>query len=150
MARFEALLPLEAQRQTAEQTADQSDELLSHARRRYRKAARNWRAALAAAGMPETLSPPQARAMADSGSQLSQVQRQLADAQSDLNRRRRELAGVARQIEQIFLAAGLKPQSTKSSEQLRQLQARLKTTPHSDSGARRLASRSKNSTAATT
>src|SRR5690606_13196889 len=64
LERLEALLPLEAKRQAAEQSSQATEDKAELAKRRYRKARRRWRAALAAAGLPDELNPDQLKAMA--------------------------------------------------------------------------------------
>jgi uncharacterized protein YhaN len=116
LARLEELLPLDAQRQTAEQTASDTDDRAGMAKKKYRRALHHWRASLAALGLPETLKPAEVRAMAQRGTQLGMVDGQVAESQTALDRRRRELFGLTGRIDQVFLAAGLHPPAAKPGE----------------------------------
>jgi uncharacterized protein YhaN len=121
LAKLEQLLPLDSQRQSADRQAQEQEEKLAVAERIYKKYRHHWRAALASVGLPSDTSPLQAQEIAMAGGRLSAANARLADANSDVERRRRELNALSARIQQVFLAAGLQPESSRTSAQLRQL-----------------------------
>lgn len=125
LTQLEQLLPLDSQTKSAAQSAGDAAQLADVAKRRYRKSLRRWRAALASQGLPTELTPPQVREMSAAGNQLRGVEGRLKDARSELDRHRRELAGLAAQIEQVFLAAGITPTADVVSQRLKQLRGEL-------------------------
>lgn len=126
LAKLEELLPLETQRQSAEQTAAEIRLQGAVLKDNYLQARNRWRAALAVARLPETLTPPQARELLAVGSELSALARRHAEAQGDVDRHRRELAALSGRIEQTFVAAGLEPPPSASlGDQVRYLRREL-------------------------
>src|SRR5262245_57430564 len=61
LVELEKLLPLDAQRQTAQREADEQEAKLTEARQEYARALGRWREALTAVGLPNSLTPQQAR-----------------------------------------------------------------------------------------
>jgi uncharacterized protein YhaN len=125
LSQLEQLLPLDSQTKSATQSAGDAEQMADVAKRRYRKARRRWRAALASQGLPIELTPAQIREMSAAGNQLRGVDGRLKDARFELDRHRRELAGLAAQIEQVFLAAGITPTAETVSQRLKQLRSEL-------------------------
>ncbi|HTQ39604.1 MAG TPA: AAA family ATPase [Pirellulales bacterium] len=125
LAKLEELLPLDAQRQAADQAAQEVESRHTQAEQTYQQALENWNAALAAVGLPEDLAAPQVRAMHLAGDRLQSTQQELGSAQSELDRRRRELATFSARLEQVFLAAEILPHSSSASDQLRELRRQL-------------------------
>ncbi|MCC7085467.1 MAG: AAA family ATPase [Pirellulales bacterium] len=125
LSHLEQLLPLDLQIKSAAQSASDADQRAQQAKKRYRKSLRRWRAALASQGLPTELMPTQVREMSVAGNQLRGVAGRLQEARSDFDRHRRELVGLAAQIEQVFLAAGITPSSESASQRLKQLRSEL-------------------------
>ncbi len=91
----------------------------------YQQARSRWRAALAAARLPEGLSPAQAKQMLLVGGEYAALARRLAEAQADVDRHRRELAALAGRIEQTFAASGLEAPVGSLADQVRFLRREL-------------------------
>ncbi|HZZ26637.1 MAG TPA: AAA family ATPase [Pirellulales bacterium] len=125
LAKLEDLLPLEAQRQAADQALQAADSQNADFDRDLTLARQNWKTALSAVGLPENFSPRQARALYHAGQQLDEAQRQLTDAQAELERHRRELGVFTARLEQVFLAAEIPQPAGTASEQLRDLRRAL-------------------------
>jgi len=125
LAELEKLLPLDAQRQSAQQEADRHQAVLAEMRQRHTRARERWRQALASLGLSDSLNPRQVRERLATSSKLNTIQRQLADAQADVDRRRQELAAVASQVSQVFEASHIEPASSQITQRLRQLRRDL-------------------------
>jgi uncharacterized protein YhaN len=125
LAELEKLLPLDAQRQFAQQEADRHQALLAELRQKHAGVRDRWRQALVSVGLSESLNPRQVREKLATSSKLKTIQRQLADAEADVDRRRQELAAVAGRASQVFEVGQIEPASGKLTEQLRQLRLDL-------------------------
>jgi uncharacterized protein YhaN len=125
LAKLEQLLPLEAQRQSADAQTQEHETKLANAEAIYKNSRHRWKAALASVGLPLDTTPLQAQEITIAGGRLSAANVRLADANSDVERRRKELNALAARIQQVFLSAGLRPESNRASAQLRQLTGAL-------------------------
>jgi uncharacterized protein YhaN len=121
LSELEKLLPLDAQRQSAQQEADRNQAVLSGLRQKHARARQHWRQALASVGLADSLNPRQAKEKLAVFGKLKTIQRQLADAQAELDRRRQELAAVAAHVSQVFEASRIEPASIQLTQRLRQL-----------------------------
>jgi uncharacterized protein YhaN len=122
---LEELLPLDVQRQAAQQHADSAELRVAQATEAAQASRQRWRAALRSVGLPETLSPKSLKQLAASTEQASHLRRRLEHRREELQQRERELLSLAGRIEQLFSDAGLKPASDSPQLQLRQLSAAL-------------------------
>jgi uncharacterized protein YhaN len=125
LAELEKLLPLDAERQSAQQEAVRKEAVLGEARAKLSRARHRWRQALVAVGLSDSLSPREVREKLAAASQLKAMQRQLADAQADLDRRRQELAAVAARVAPVFEASQIESASGELTARLRQLRRDL-------------------------
>ena len=107
LAALEELLPLDAKRQVAQREVQaartRADELVEP----YRAARRGWRKALRAVGLPDTLTPAQARQMAATGSELAELEAGWQQQREIAAQCRRELAGCTQRAAQLAADAGI-------------------------------------------
>lgn len=125
LAALEELLGVESQRQAALKTAAAAQARLDAAQADRRTARRRWRQALAAAGLPENLSPSQASHFAARRKQLSPLEGRLARQRRELEERRRELETLTGRIRQLAAEVGLEPTGPRAADQLNQLRQSL-------------------------
>ncbi len=125
VAKLEAMLPLEARHQSAQQDLATAQKQAADAKEALQKTHGRCRAALAAAGMPKNLSPKQLREMAGQRTELDAVERGWSAAVDERDRRARELAVLSNRIESLLHDADLKPESETASGRLRQLRREL-------------------------
>ncbi len=116
LAALEELTPLDARRTAARQEADATARRAAEAATAVRDARRRWREALAAAGLPETITPQQVRRLAAHGDRIAQSQRQLAARQEELLRRRHEMDSLVARVVQLAADAGVPLASSPKSE----------------------------------
>ncbi|MEN6458443.1 MAG: AAA family ATPase [Thermoguttaceae bacterium] len=107
LAGLDGLTPLSARATTARQEAEATAQRVTEATDAARHAKHRWRAALVAAGLPETLALRQVRRLAAHADRIAQRQRDLASHQDELARRRQELDSLATRIEQLAADAGV-------------------------------------------
>jgi uncharacterized protein YhaN len=125
VAKLEAMLPLEARHQSAQQDLATAQKNAADAKEALQKTHGRWRAALAAAGMPKNLSPKQLREMAGQRTELDAVERGWTAAVDERDRRARELTVLSNRIQSLLHDADLKPESDAASGRLRQLRREL-------------------------
>jgi uncharacterized protein YhaN len=121
LASLEELGPLEAQRGTARHEADAATRRMAEAQETLHAARRRWREALAAAGLPETLTSSQARGLMRHGDRIGEMQRRIVQRQEEIARRRAELDAIAARWAQLAADAGVPLQSTNLTDQLVEL-----------------------------
>ncbi len=121
LAKLEQLMPLEAQRGAADQTVQSADHRATQARDTLKAAHRRWQAALVAAGLSPKFTPSQIAQLIRHHSGRAKSEQQLREAREERDKRIRELTSLTSRIEPLFLDAGVKPDSPRASEQLRQL-----------------------------
>ncbi len=120
LAALEELSPLDLRRGVARQEAEAASRRAVEAREVVESARRRWRAALAAAGMPEDMSPKQLQRLTRHGDRIVDMQRRLNERREELLRRRREMESLAARIAQLTADAGsvvsAKPQAAGFSD----------------------------------
>lgn len=104
-ATLEELLPLEAQRQSAEQEAAAARELVERAKVTWSAAAKRWRKALEDAGLPTDAKPRHAPRLASQREAVTEVTERLARRRRELDDRRRDLAAISARITQAAVDA---------------------------------------------
>lgn len=100
LSSLDALVPVQARRQAAQQEAQTSARRLEQLRQESSAARKRWQSALEAAGLPQTLSAGQIRQLTRRADPLRELQRRLAHRQEELDQRRRELSAVTDRIVQ--------------------------------------------------
>jgi uncharacterized protein YhaN len=125
VTKLEAMLPLEARHQTAQQDLATAQKQATDAKEALQKTHGRWRAALVAAGMPKNLSPKQLREMVGHRTELDGIERGWSAAVEQRDRRARELGVLAARIESLLHDADLKPEADNASGRLRQLRREL-------------------------
>ena len=106
LAALEELSPLDLRRGVARQEAGTASRRAVEAREAVKSARHRWRAALAATGMPEDISPKQLRRLTRHGGRIADMQRRLNERREELLRRRREMESLAARIAQLAADAG--------------------------------------------
>ena len=125
LAALEELLGVESQRQAALKTAAAAQARIEAADADGRAARRRWRQALAAAGLPENLSPSQAGHYASRRRRLAPLESRLAQQRQELEDRRRELETLTGRIRQLMADVGLEAADGRASDQLIRLRQAL-------------------------
>ncbi len=125
LAKLEKLLPLEGQRQTAAQEMVSAEDQMRQATRPYRKARRRWRAALVHAGMPDDLTPQQAKRILQARRHCQSVDAKIAAARAEIERIGRELSSIGGRVEQVFRDVLVTPRAAQVSDRIRQLRGEL-------------------------
>lgn len=121
LAELEELAPVDTKRRAAAQDADAAQRGVVAARADYKTARRRWQDALAAAGLPPDLAPPQARAIMRRGDRLAEKHRRAAQRREELVQRRREQDALSSRLAQLAADAGVTLQSHDLLDQLREL-----------------------------
>jgi uncharacterized protein YhaN len=125
LAALEELLPVDAGRKMAEQEAAAAANRAAQARDDLRAAGRRWRESLASLGLPEGLSPKQARQFAGRCEQAADTLRRLDLRGEEMAQRRQELTAMTGRIAQLVSEAGLVSRGPGAVEQLQQLREEL-------------------------
>jgi uncharacterized protein YhaN len=122
---LEALLPLEAQRETAERSAAaiaaREESLVAACRQRQKE----WQRLLASVGLPANLSPAKLRDFARRSHQLRGQNRSIEQKTEELKRRRAEYETLALRVTQLVAEVGVTPVSKRPADQLQQCLAEL-------------------------
>ncbi len=133
LAGLEELVPLDAQRHAARQEAEAAGARAKDAEGDLAAALRRWKEAIAAAGLPDGLSPRQVRELFTRCEQLTELEGRLQKRRDELKERSAELEGLTGRVEQLArevqLGAAAKTPLEKLgaiAEELAQQQARLK------------------------
>lgn len=125
LAALEELLGVESRRQAALKAAAAAQAQIEVAQAERRAGRRRWRQALAAAGLPENLSPVQAGHYASRRRQLAPLEGRLARQRQQLDERRRDLETLAGRIRQLLADVGLEAVGAQAGDQLRELRQAL-------------------------
>ncbi len=125
LAKLESLLPVEARRQAAEQDAAAARQQEQDAAAEVAAAKRVWRAALQTARIPTHLRPKQVKAMAHSGQEIVELERQLESRRADARQRRADLAAALSRVDSLADAAGLALLGETAGDRLRYLMREL-------------------------
>lgn len=121
LAAFEELVPLDARRQAAKQEAEAAAERASQAEQGLAVAQRRWREALAKAGLPQNLSPKQARDLVVRCDDVADTQRRLERRYEEFQQRNHELEALKNRIRQLASDCRVTLQSSEPIEQIREL-----------------------------
>jgi len=106
VARLENLLPLDTQRQSAVRDASAAEARLEHLREEQVAARKAWRRTLREVGLPEDLSPKQARYFAGRSEDVTQLKGRLDARREELERHRREIDRIAQRVRSLADEAG--------------------------------------------
>ncbi|MEN6450592.1 MAG: AAA family ATPase [Thermoguttaceae bacterium] len=107
LAALQELAPLNVRCNAARQEADAAARRVSDAAAETHDARRRWRHAISAAGLPETITPQQARRLSAHGDRIGQWQRDLASRKEELARRRQERDSLVARLVQLAADAGV-------------------------------------------
>ncbi|MCE9547979.1 MAG: AAA family ATPase [Planctomycetia bacterium] len=109
LAALEELQPLDAKKQLTQRETQSSRTRTEEVLQQYRAARRGWRNALRSVGLPETLSPQQARQISNAGNQLTDLETRCQQQRDLAAQSRRELAGCTQRATQLAVDAGMDP-----------------------------------------
>jgi uncharacterized protein YhaN len=121
LAALEELAPLDTRRTAARQEAEAAGRRVHDAEDSLKIARRRWRESLAAAGLPETIDPQQAKRLVERADRIVEMQRRLNERREELSRRRKEFDSFAARIAQLASDAGVSLASEGLSAQLQEL-----------------------------
>ncbi len=125
LARFEALLPLEGQRDAAQREADAAANEVDQARSQCRAACKQWRRMLPQHGLPADILPRQLRSFSRQRRQSLGLGKLIDEKNGELSRRRAEYETLATRIRQLIGDAGIVPRSERPLDQLGQCLSEL-------------------------
>jgi uncharacterized protein YhaN len=125
LARLEALLPLESQRQEAQREAEDAGQQAQQRRAHYRRLRSHWRTLLAQHGLPDDLSPAQLPQYCRRRNHLRSLDDSIAQKRDELTRLRAQYDALTRRIGQAAADAGMTPQGQRPLDQLRLCLAEL-------------------------
>lgn len=126
LAALEQLMPLDAQRQAALKEAEAAGQRAARAEEALSQARRRWRETLQAAGLPENLTPRQARLIQSRRGLLEELAARRRRAEEELKQRRDELQGISRRIEQMAADVGVASDGEPPARLLAKMLERLK------------------------
>jgi uncharacterized protein YhaN len=107
LADLEELTPIETRRNGAKQEAETAARRLAEAEDEAKAAARRWRQAVAATGLPDGIAPQQVQRILQRCDQIAELQRRLVRIRDDQARRQQELNAVTARITQIAADGGV-------------------------------------------
>ena len=107
LAKLEALLPLQARRQIAEDELLAAEERQEASDATYRRHVGHWRSALREAGLPAGLSPKQVRNLANNDARLETIERDLERRDEELAQRRGQWESIVGRVNQLAADVGL-------------------------------------------
>ncbi|MGQ9574411.1 MAG: AAA family ATPase [Thermoguttaceae bacterium] len=119
LAGLEELVPLDAQRQAAQRQAEVAAASVQKAEADLAVATRRWNEAIAAAGLPEGLSPKQVRELAVRVGQMNRSEQTLQQLRQELRKRSEELRALTDRIEQLARDVGFGGQGQSALDRLR-------------------------------
>lgn len=125
LAGLESLLAVEARRQGAEKDAQAARARSEESQKQVAVARKRWHAALAALGMPPSMSPKQLREFAARGDQLDELVERVVRHEQDMQRGERELHTLNERIAHVMSETKLRPLNQRAADQLRQLRHEL-------------------------
>ncbi len=126
LAALEELVPLDARRTSALQEAQAAAGRVARAEEDLSTAHHRWREALAAVGLPGSLTPKQVRSLVQRCGQITEMHRRLEDRHEELRRRGGELDSLQGRIAQLVSDSQTTVTGDDPIEQLRQLAEALK------------------------
>ena len=107
LAGLEELVPLDAQRKAAKHEAEHARERVQQAEADLAAATRRWKEAVAAAGLPEGVSPKQVRQLAVRCHQIGHSTDRLRHRREELQKRSEELRTLSERIAQLAKEVGV-------------------------------------------
>jgi uncharacterized protein YhaN len=125
LAALEELVPLDSQRKSMKQAADEASQRVRHAEASLSAAERRWQEALSKAGLPPALPPKQVRTLIGRGEEINDLQRRLEARYEECQQRSRELEAICGRIRQLAAETNVKLSSSHASEQIREMVRRL-------------------------
>jgi len=121
LAALEELTPLDTRRGAARQEAEAAQRHETECREQLLTARRQWRNALANAGLPNDLNPKQVQWITQNADRITDTRRRLAERREDLMRRERELEALKARITQLAADAGVALEGSDPAQQLQRL-----------------------------
>ena len=118
---LEELLPLDAQRQSAQERRDAAKHLALQATSELKLARKRWTTVLRAVGLPTDVTPKNIRQMTSDFGQLSDSWRQLTTRRTELEQAEREFSNVCHRVEELTSKSGLDIVDQSPQKQLRHL-----------------------------
>ncbi len=125
LASLEELVPLDAQRQTAERDHQEAVEAVERAERDLATAGGSWRQALSKLGLPHTLSPRQIRDLAARNSEVAEIGRRLELRREELEQRNRELQSFNTRVARLANDVGIEIPDNDPIRQIKSLSDHL-------------------------
>ena len=101
LAALEELVPLDAQRKTAQQEVQAAAGRVRRLQGELDKARHGWRDALVAIGLPKKLTPKQVRRLAARSDHVTEIRRRLDNRYEEYEQRRRELESLTERITKL-------------------------------------------------
>jgi uncharacterized protein YhaN len=121
LATLEELVPLNARRQAAQQEAEAAAERVRQAEQGLSVAHRRWREALTNAGLPQNLTPKQARDLVGRSDDVADTQRRLDRRYEEVQQRNHELESLKARIRQLASDCRVPLKSDQPIEQIHEL-----------------------------
>lgn len=121
LATLEELVPLNARRQASQQEAEAAAERVRQAEQGLSTAHRRWREALANAGLPQNLTPKQARDLVGRSDDVADTQRRLDRRYEEVQQRNHELESLKARIRQLASDCRVPLKSDQPIEQIHEL-----------------------------
>jgi uncharacterized protein YhaN len=121
LAELEQLLPLAAEHQSAEQSAQSADEQKRLARTQWQKGVQRWQAVLGEAGLSKSLKPAQLRGLLQHHQELHDLERRLGAKHEEMAERLGRLGALQSRIMQLAAEIGLKSDSEDPLAVLREM-----------------------------
>lgn len=104
---LEALLPLDGQRQAAQEEAEHADQRIAEAKAELASARQRWKQTARAQGLPETIALGDIRRAVKSSGRLDKVQTRLGEIDGQTAQLRAQVSAVSSRVEQVIAAAGV-------------------------------------------
>ena len=125
LADLEELAPMDSQRKSMKQAADEASQRVRQAEASLTAAQRRWQEALSKTGLPPTLAAKQARSLIGRGVEIGDLKRRLDARYEECQQRSRELEAICGRIRQLAAETNVKLSSSHPTEQIREMVRRL-------------------------
>ncbi len=125
LAALEELVPIDSQRKSMKQAAEEASQRVRQAEAGLSAAERRWQEALSKAGLPPTLPPKQMRTLIGRGEEIGDLKRRLEARYEECQQRSRELEAICGRIRELAAQTDVKLSSSHPSEQIREMVRRL-------------------------
>ena len=123
---LQQLLPIDAQRKSADDRFDVDGRRVRLAAKHFKKARSQWRNALVSLGLSDTLSPDDVDRCFNGFQHTDLLRRRLNEKQNKLEQRRMELSSVDGQVRRLLVDADLEISDVELSDQIDWLLAALR------------------------